>query len=159
MNKKRFLEFFSKRKLNSNQENPVISRRMVFRKLWSDVLISIEEIKGHKHCSFKDLSTLDSEKFGELVPVLCQEYLLEVENNFLIAVRKDMGEKRTVFEIKRENTEIFNHINGFNSVNEITAAASRIFDWSKKNSEDHVREMIKNLVSLNILKFKNPIED
>ena len=56
-----------------------MKRRAAFKKMLGDIMVSVSEMRGHKHCSLKELEKLDLEKFKKLVPVIVKKFELSLK--------------------------------------------------------------------------------
>ena len=65
-------------------KKPILSRRDAFKQMCGEVLVSYDEIRGHKHCALSGLETIEREKFEGLIPFINKEFELALEEDWLV---------------------------------------------------------------------------
>ena len=136
-----------------------LGRRKAFGQLLGNVLVTVEEVQGHKHCSLDELERMESVKWQILVPQINRDYVLSVSGDCLKARKKNTQEIISLFPINQENTTVFNLINGKHNFAEITATAAGLLGWETNRSFQYVKEMVLFLLKLHLLSFQNPVDD
>lgn len=138
---------------------PILSRRDAFRQMCGEILVSFDEIRGHKHCALSELETIEREKFEGLIPFINKAFELSLEENWLIGKDHNSGEKIRLFELTPDKTTAFNLINGQNSIGEIVQIFSEKMGWEVEQCFPHVKKILLNLVNLKLCLFANPVDD
>jgi len=146
--------------MKSNARNEVdLTRRRSFTQFLGNLLVSADEIRGHKNCAFGDLEKLDRAKLEKLIPAINKEYELSILNGRLVGRNRNTGEKVPVFEPGIENTAAFNLINGKNNVAKICQFFSSETRCGDDESFQFVKKLLLDLLRIRICVFLNPVED
>jgi len=145
--------------LKGRGKKPALSRREAFKQMFSKVLVSVDEIRGHRHCALSELEKLEREKFEKLIPVISRNFELSLDESWLVAKERDSGEELRFLELTPDNTTAFNLINGRNTIKEILRIFSEKMDWELERSFEYIKNMILNLVSHKLCNFTNPVDD
>ena len=122
-------------------------------------MVSVSEMRGHKHCSLKELEKLDLEKFKKLVPVIVKKFELSLKRGWVIAGNRSGSEEARLFKIENENTTVFNLINGRNTIEKVVEDFSVRMSWDNDQSFSFVKKMVIDLVRLQVCTFTNPVDD
>lgn len=148
--------------INLNKEmnkKPILSRRDAFKKMCGEILVSFDEIRGHKHCALSHLETIEREKFEVLIPFINREFELSLERNWVIGRHRNTGEEKRLFELTPDKTTAFNLINGKNTVGDIVGVFSEKMGGELEQCFAFVKEILLDFVNLKICLFANPIDD
>jgi hypothetical protein len=146
--------------INKGKYNkPALSRRNAFKQMFGEILVSIDEVRGHKNCALSELETLEREKFEALIPFINKEFELSLAGNWLIGKNHNSGEKIRLFDLTSDKTTAFNLINGKNSIREIVKIFSEKMGWELEQSFEYVKRILLNLVNLKLCLFANPVDD
>jgi len=145
--------------LKGKGKKPALSRRQAFKQMFGEVLVCVDEIRGHKHCALSELEKLEREKFETLIPVINRNFELSLDGNWLVGKERDSGEELRFIELTHDNTTAFNLINGRNTIKEILRIFSEKMDWELEQSFEYIKNMILNLVNHKLCNFTNPVAD
>ena len=148
--------------INLNREmskKHILSRREAFKQMCGEILVGFDEIRGHKHCALSGLETIEREKLEGLIPFISREFELSLERNWLIGKHRNSGEEKRIFELTPDKTTAFNLINGKNSVGDIVRVFSERMGWELEQSFAFVKEILLDLVNLEVCLFANPVDD
>ena len=146
-------------KTRSSDTEVDLTRRQAFTQFLGSLLVSADEIRGHKHCAFVDLENLDRTKFEKLIPAINREYELSVLNGRLVGQNRNNKERITLFEPGIENIMVFNLINGKNKVGKVADVFSTEMHQGSDESFEYVKKLLLDLLRLHICVFLNPVED
>lgn len=122
-------------------------------------MVSVSEMRGHKHCSLNELEKLDPGKFKKLVPVIDKKFELSLSRGWLIARNFSGSEEFRLFKAGQENTTAFNLINGRNTIEKVVEDFSVRMDREKDQSFSFIKKMVIGLVGLKVCTFTNPVDD
>jgi hypothetical protein len=136
-----------------------LRRRQSFSHLLGTLLVSAEEVQGHRHCALSDLESLEREKFAKLIPGMGAEFDLFISKGSLMARNRNTKEKIQLFQIDSELTTAFNLINKRNNIDEIIKIFSEEMNWKDEEAYPFVKKLIVDLVRLQVCRFSNPSED
>jgi len=136
-----------------------LNRRKAFTQFLGSLLVSADEIRGHKNCAFGDLENLGRAKFEKLIPAINKEYELSVLKGRLVGRNRNTKEKIELFELGAENTTAFNLINGKNNVGKIADAFSVEMHQGGNESFEYVKKILFDLLRLQVCVFLNTVED
>lgn len=133
-------------------------RRRSFSQLLGNLLVGVEELRGHPHCAFQNLETLPKDRFLKLIPKASREFQFRPVGKWLAARNRNTGDKIRLFELHTENTTAFNLMNGTHTVEMIVAELSFATNWEPERAYEHVRNQVLRLVQVAVFTFASPLE-
>jgi len=118
-----------------------LTRRVFFRTLLPEARHLTAALRGRPTFSLAALQDLPRDRLARLVPEVRPGWALHVEEERLVASRRESGTVLDLAPASRENVLALNLLDGDRTIGSAARCLARELDWPEEEALDHLRRL------------------
>jgi len=123
-----------------------ISRRVLLSAIIETSSAISRKNDGERVANLADLGTCPDEELANIIPMIMVDAEISIKEGVLCGKSSQTGESHQLFSVDSPAMNVFNQINGENSLTEISQNQAEIHDWNELYSFAYVRGVFLALV-------------
>jgi len=143
----------------TSRNRSAMSRRKAFKEMLGRFIVMFDEARGQQHIPLKQIEQLDRTVLEKLIPVRNRVIEIFRNDNWLMVLHPETGEKARLFETTDEKMFFFRMVNGRHTLLDLSSAIINRFDWEEKRAWALVKQVFLNMLKHGVLSIVNIPEE